>query len=62
MAGQPPENGQAPIILDNCVGAAVKADPSDWPLIPANIQSLRRLKNRIFRNTLAERSLNLFQP
>lgn len=62
VTAQPPESGRAPIIFDNCVAAAIKGEPNDWPLILGKIQSLRGLKNRIFRNTLTERCLNLFQP
>lgn len=61
VTSQPPENDRAPIILDNCVATAAKAEPKDWPWILEKIQSLRDLKNRIFRNTLTERCLNLFQ-
>ena len=49
-----------PIIFDNCVAATGPADPADWPWILAKTHSLRGLNNRIFRNTLTERCLNLF--
>ena len=36
-------------------------DPRDWATIQTTITSLRRLKNLIFRKTLTEKCLNLFQ-
>lgn len=50
-----------PIIFDNCVAATGPADPCDWPWILGKIRSLRGLKNRIFRNTLTDTCLTLFQ-
>jgi uncharacterized protein (TIGR04255 family) len=61
LASQPPENDKLPIILDICVASAKSAEPKDWPLILGEIQSLRSLKNRIFKNTLTPLCLNLFQ-
>lgn len=61
VTSQPPENERAPIIFDNCVASAVKAEPEDWAWLLARIQILRGLKNRVFRNTLTERCLSLFQ-
>jgi uncharacterized protein (TIGR04255 family) len=61
VTSQPPENERAPIIFDNCVASAVKTEPQDWSWLLARIQVLRGLKNRVFRNTLTERCLNLFQ-
>ncbi len=62
LTAQPPENEKLPIIFDICVAAAGAAEPGDWSWILEKIQSLRRLKNRIFKNTLTQRCLNLFQP
>lgn len=61
LTTQPKENDKLPIIFDICVTAAGIAEPEDWPWILARIGSLRALKNRIFRNTLTERCLNLFR-
>jgi len=61
LTAQPPDGGVLPVILDNCVGTAAKGNPIDWLGILGKIQSLRLLKNRIFRNTLTEQCLNLFQ-
>lgn len=61
LASQPPENEKLPIIFDICVASAGATEAKDWTWILAEIQSLRDLKNRIFRNTLTETCLNLFQ-
>jgi uncharacterized protein (TIGR04255 family) len=61
VTSQAPETEKAPIIFDNCVASAAKAEPQDWPWLLARIHLLRGLKNRVFRNTLTERCLNLFQ-
>jgi uncharacterized protein (TIGR04255 family) len=61
LTNQPQENYKLPIIFDIGVASARTAQPEDWPWILARILSLRALKNRIFRNTLTERCLNLFQ-
>ena len=61
LASQPPENERLPVIFDICVASAKTAEPNDWPWILIEIQSLRSLKNRIFKNTLTETCLNLFQ-
>lgn len=61
LASQPPENEKLSIIFDICVASAGAAEAEDWTWILAEIQSLRGLKNRIFRNTLSETCLNLFQ-
>lgn len=62
LASQPPENGKLSVIFDICVASARTAEVKNWSWILAEIQSLRGLKNRIFRNTLTETCLNLFQP
>lgn len=62
LASQPPANEKLSIIFDICVTSAGAAEALDWTWILAEIQSLRGLKNRIFRNTLTETCLNLFQP
>ena len=61
LTSQPAEGDKLPIILDNCVAARGPAEPANWPWIIGKIQSLRELKNRIFKNTLTELCLNLFQ-
>jgi uncharacterized protein (TIGR04255 family) len=61
LTTQPPEADNLPIILDIGVHHVGPSEPDDWVWIAQNIQSLRSLKNRIFKNTLTERCLNLFQ-
>lgn len=61
LTTQPHEGDKLPIIFDICVANNGAAEPEDWPWILARILSLRALKNRIFRNTLTERCLSLFQ-
>lgn len=62
LSTQVVENGMLPIIFDNCVMSAGPAAPEEWPSILARIQSLRNLKNEIFKDTLTKECLKLFQP
>jgi len=57
---QPQENDRIPLILDIEVFHVGTGDPDDWEWIRAHINSLRSLKNRVFKNTLTEKCLNLF--
>lgn len=61
LASQLPESERLPVIFDICVASPKTAEPNDWHWILVEIQSLRSLKNRIFKNTLTEICLNLFQ-
>ena len=61
LTTQPLEADNLPIIFDIGVHHIEPGEPDNWPWITENIQSLRSLKNRIFKNTLTERCLNLFQ-
>jgi len=61
LTAQRSQSEKLPIIFDNCVVAAEPGDPQDWDSILSKIQSLRDLKNRIFRNTLTDTCMNLFQ-
>ena len=61
LTSQPPGSDKVPIIFDISVASAETADPENWAWLLTKIQSLRHLKNRIFRNTLTEPCLNLFQ-
>ena len=61
LTSQPPESDKIPIIFDISVASAETAEPEDWAWLSAKTQSLRHLKNGIFRNTLTEQCLNLFQ-
>lgn len=61
VTSQPPEKDRLPIIFDNCVASVANVQPQEWNGILAKIQSLRDLKNRVFKNTLTDACLNLFQ-
>jgi uncharacterized protein (TIGR04255 family) len=61
MTSQAREGDILPIILDIGASSSGPGEPDDWGEILQRIQSLRRLKNRIFANTLTERCINLFQ-
>lgn len=57
-----PQGDKLPLILDIDVFYPCETPPSDWQLIRERLDSLRSLKNRIFRNTLTQQCLNLFSP
>jgi len=59
---EPPQNDKLPIILDIEVFHPFETSPADWSVIRDRLNSLRSLKNRIFRNTLTTQCLNLFSP
>jgi len=61
MAAQPMENDKAPIIFDITVASHAAIEAANWPAILSTIQSLRDLKNRIFRHSLTERCIKVFQ-
>ena len=62
FATQPCVGNQLPIIFDIEAFKDVSVDPSDWATISGRIQSLRSLKNLVFRDSLTDKCLNLFQP
>lgn len=61
LTAQPPEHDKLPIILDIEAFSVGNAESGDWAGIQSKIQSLRRLKNTVFKNSLTEQCLNLFQ-
>lgn len=61
LTTQPPENDLLPLIFDIEAASTLNGEPGDWSWILSRIQSLRSLKNRIFKNTLTDKCLNLFQ-
>lgn len=61
LTSQPRENDNLPVILDICVASEENAIPENWAWILAKVQSLRALKNVIFRSTLTDQCLTLFQ-
>jgi len=60
-ATQPMDGGKLPVILDIDAYYTGSMEPSDWTQIAAHIQSLRQLKNLVFKNSLTDRCLSLFQ-
>ncbi len=61
LTARAPENEMLPVILDISVANPLREEPDNWPAIRQAIDSLRRLKNRIFQNTLTDKCLQLFQ-
>jgi uncharacterized protein (TIGR04255 family) len=61
LTNQPPQEGHLPLILDIVVAVPVSLEPSDWRGIQDRIESLRVLKNQMFRHSVTERCLSLFQ-
>lgn len=59
LSSQPAQGDQLSIVFDICVGTPASGDPENWTWISETIISLRGLKNRIFRQTLTEKCLNL---
>jgi len=55
------EAGRLPIIFEIEAFRTVSCDPDDWKAISGTIGSLRDLKNRIFKNSLTDKCLNLFR-
>ncbi|MBI3372583.1 MAG: TIGR04255 family protein [Betaproteobacteria bacterium] len=61
MTAQVQENDKLPVILDIEAINVGNAEPDDWAWIHSKIQSLRRLKNHVFENSLTDQCLALFQ-
>lgn len=57
---QLPEGGKLPVILDIDAYYRCQMPPPEWSSLLPRIESLRNLKNRIFRHTLTPQCLNLF--
>lgn len=58
---QPLEDGTLPIIFDIDAFRLLAVAPDDWDAVRKTINSLRVLKNRVFKRTLTPKCLNLFQ-
>ena len=61
LTAQPPENDKLPIIFDIEAYRMSNAEPHDWTGSLSIVQSLRRLKNLVFENSLTDQCLKLFQ-
>jgi uncharacterized protein (TIGR04255 family) len=57
-----PQGDSFPIIFDIEVFHQAEIFPGDWSAIRAHLDSLRSLKNRIFRGTLTQQCLSLLSP
>lgn len=55
------EPDQLPLIFDIQAQHEERAEPGNWDWILVRIQSLRDLKNLVFKRTLTDRCLQLFQ-
>jgi uncharacterized protein (TIGR04255 family) len=55
------EDKMLPLIFDITVESKKTGEVENWSWISGQIQALRVLKNRVFKNTLTEKCLNLFQ-
>lgn len=61
FATQAATKDSLPILFDIEAVREVAGEPADWQAISGRIQSLRALKNLVFRNSLTEKCLNLFR-
>ncbi len=61
LASQIEEKDQLPIIFDVVAAREEAGEPNHWDWIRAQIQSLRSLDHRVFRGTLTDKCLELFQ-
>jgi len=61
LTAQPQEGNVLPVIFDNCVISSERHAVDDWGALKRVIVALRGLKNRVFRNTLTDECLELFQ-
>ncbi|HEV7401558.1 MAG TPA: TIGR04255 family protein [Chthoniobacteraceae bacterium] len=60
MTLQASESNRLPLILDIEVVAKGSNEPNDWEWIRVRVDELRSLKNRVFKNTLTDKCLNLY--
>ena len=60
LAPQPHTQDRLPLIFDITATASDDVEPGNWPAISGKMAQLRNLKNLIFRKTLTERCLQLF--
>lgn len=60
LTTQQPEPDALPLILDITALREEAGEPQNWDWIQTRILSLRRLKNRMFMNSLTERCMEMF--
>lgn len=61
LVSQNDEQGKLAVIFDIDTARLLTLEPQDWPAIEATLGSLRSLRNFVFRDTLTESCLSLFQ-
>lgn len=61
LTTQPGVQDVFPLILDIAALREESAKPENWAWVLVQIQSLRMLKNRVFKNSLTKRCLELFR-
>jgi uncharacterized protein (TIGR04255 family) len=61
LTRQPVETPHVALIFDNAAFDERAFEAGDWAAIADRIAALRRLKNRVFANTLSEECLNLYR-
>lgn len=61
LTSQGPVDQKLAIIFDNCVAGSGAVAPDNWTWIIEKIRALRALKNRVFKDTLTEACVSLFQ-
>ncbi len=61
LASQPATDHRVPVILDITAAHALDLEPSNWVDILQLIESLRKLKNQLFFDSLTEKCIELFK-
>ena len=61
LAAQPHEDDKLPLILDIEAFKMDSIEPDDWSATQSIVQSLRVLKNLVFKKSLTEKCMHLFQ-
>lgn len=61
LTDQVGSEGFVTVVLDIEVASGTKCAPEDWAAILSELHSLRRLKNELFRGTITDECVKLFQ-
>jgi len=61
LTSRSPEGDRLPVILDITAAHPLEDSHGNWEAIFKTVESLRRLKNRIFLDTLTDRCIQLFR-
>lgn len=60
LTAQEPQSGSLPVILDIHAFRVCSIEPPGWNMVAEVLNSLRRLKNNVFRNTVTEKCLKQY--